>query len=131
MSSIQFVSRKNGTYYFRRAIRLGSDKPFRLRLSMRTMCHARAKAIAPALVVTCDVLRTKLMATIEKDGLTAAQRAADGGEGLHRRQSAHWRPRWKRPQEGRHLDSQDPRAVQAAGAAARTNHGRATAGYRD
>lgn len=76
MSSIQFVSRKDGTYYFRRTIRLGVDKPFRLRLSMRTMCHLRAKTIAPALVVTCDALRTKMMATIERDGLTAAQRAA-------------------------------------------------------
>lgn len=43
MSRIQFVSRRDGTYYFRRVIRLGVDKPFRLRLSMRTMCHGRAK----------------------------------------------------------------------------------------
>ncbi len=76
MSSIQFVSRKNGTYYFRRTIQLGGDKPFRLRLSMRTMCYLRARTIAPALVVTCDALRTRMMATIERDGLTAAQRAA-------------------------------------------------------
>lgn len=76
MSRIQFVSRRDGTYYFRRVIRLGVDKPFRLRLSMRTMCHGRARAIAPALVVTCDALRAKMMATVERDGLTAAQRAA-------------------------------------------------------
>ena len=88
VSSIQFVSRKNGTYYFRRAIRLGDDKPFRLRLSLRTMCHARAKAIAPALVVTCDTLRMTMMATIGRDGLTAAQRAA-----IFKRQMLHERDR--------------------------------------
>lgn len=75
MTSIQYVSRKDGTYYFRRTVRLGDDKPFRLRLSLRTMNHRQAKAIAPALAMACEVVRRRLMTTMGRDGLSAAQRA--------------------------------------------------------
>ena len=75
MTSIQYVSRKDGTYYFRRTVRLGDDKPFRLRLSLRTMNHRQAKAIAPALAMACEVVRKRLMTTMGRDGLSAAQRA--------------------------------------------------------
>ena len=75
MTSIQYVSRKDGTYFFRRIIRLGDDKPFRLRLSLRTMNHRQAKAIAPALAMACEAVRKRMMATMGGDGLSAAQRA--------------------------------------------------------
>ncbi|AEG50644.1 integrase family protein [Sphingobium chlorophenolicum L-1] len=75
MTSIQYVSRKEGTYYFRRIIRLGDDKPFRLRLSLRTMNYRQAKALAPALAMACEVMRKRLMTSMGRDGLSAAQRA--------------------------------------------------------
>lgn len=75
MTSIQYVSRKDGTYYFRRIIRLGDDKPFRLRLSLGTMNHRQAKATAPALATACEAMRKRMMATMNRDGLSAAQRA--------------------------------------------------------
>lgn len=36
MASIQNLTRKQGTYYFRKLVRIGSDQPFRLRLSLKT-----------------------------------------------------------------------------------------------
>lgn len=75
MSRIQNVSRKDGTYYYRRLIRLGSDKPFRLRLSLRTMSHSRARIMAPALTVVCEKLRMTMIRSMGRDGLSAAQRA--------------------------------------------------------
>ncbi|WP_232037412.1 site-specific integrase [Sphingobium amiense] len=75
MTSIQYVSRKDGIYYFRRIIRLGEDKPFRLRVSLRTISYRQAKAIAPALAMACEVMRNRLMTTMGRDGLSAAQRA--------------------------------------------------------
>ena len=46
MTRIQNSIRKDGTYYFRRIIRLGDDKPFRIRMSLRTTNHRRARARA-------------------------------------------------------------------------------------
>lgn len=75
MSKIQNVCRKAGTYYYRRLIRLGNDKPFRLRVSLRTTDPARARVMAPALSVACETLRMNMMGNIRQDGLNAAQRA--------------------------------------------------------
>ena len=75
MSGIQNVIRKHGTYYFRRIIRLGSDKPFRLRLSLRTTNRRRASMLAPALTLTCERIAMNMMVGIHGAGLTAEQRA--------------------------------------------------------
>ncbi|TIX50500.1 site-specific integrase [Alteraurantiacibacter aquimixticola] len=75
MSRIQNVSRKDGTYYFRRVIRLGNDNPFRIRLSLKTMIHARAKVMAPALSVVSEAIRLRMTQNIGRDGLSASQRA--------------------------------------------------------
>lgn len=44
MCRIQNVTRKQGIYYFRRLIRLGPDKPFWLRFSLKTTSRKRAPA---------------------------------------------------------------------------------------
>ena len=75
MSGIQNVTRVDGTYYFRRLIRLGSDKPFRLKLSLRTTSRKRAMLLAPALTLICERVAMNMMSSIGSDGLTAAQRA--------------------------------------------------------
>lgn len=75
MTRIQNSIRKDGTYYFRRIIRLGDDKPFRIRMSLRTTNHTRARIMTPALVVRSEALRMSMMQTISRDGLTADQRA--------------------------------------------------------
>ena len=75
MTRIQNSIRKDGTYYFRRIIRLGNDKPFRIRLSLRTTDHCRARIMTPTLVVKSEALRMSMMQTINRDGLTADQRA--------------------------------------------------------
>jgi hypothetical protein len=53
MCRIQNVTRKDGTYYFRRLIRLGADKPFRLRFSLKTTNRKRAALLAPAMTLIC------------------------------------------------------------------------------
>jgi integrase len=75
MCSIQNVTRKQGTYYFRRLIRLGPDKPFRLRFSLKTTSRKRASLLAPAMTLICERLAMKMTAKIATDGLTAPQRA--------------------------------------------------------
>lgn len=74
MHAIQNLSRKCGTYYFRRQIRLGRDKPFRIRLSLRTHQHGRARFMGPALSLACEKLAMNLMRNIAATNLTAAQR---------------------------------------------------------
>lgn len=75
MSRIQNVLRKDGLYYFRRQVRLGSDKPFRLRLSLRTTSPKVAKVFAPMMALACERLAMNMMANMAGDGLTAHQRA--------------------------------------------------------
>lgn len=75
MTRIQNSIRKDGTYYFRRIIRLGNDKPFRIRLSLQTTDHCRARIMTPTLVVKSEALRMSMMQTMNRDGLTADQRA--------------------------------------------------------
>ncbi len=75
MHAIQNLSRKDGTYYFRRLVRLGQDKPFRLRVSLRTNQYRRARFMGPALALACEKLTMKMMRNIAGDNLTAVQRA--------------------------------------------------------
>ncbi|WP_086619697.1 site-specific integrase [Erythrobacter tepidarius] len=75
MCSIQNVTRKEGTYYFRRLIRLGADKPFRLRFSLKTTSRKRAALLAPAMTLICERLAMNMTAKIATDGLTSPQRA--------------------------------------------------------
>ena len=75
MCSIQNVTRKQGTYYFRRLIRLGPDKPFRLRFSLKTTSRKRAALLAPAMTLICERLAMNMTVNIANDGLTAAQRS--------------------------------------------------------
>lgn len=76
MCKLQNVTRTAGIYYFRRLIRLGGDKPFRLRFSLRTTSRRRAALLAPALTLVAERLAMTMMANIAGDGLTAEQRAA-------------------------------------------------------
>ncbi|PKP95283.1 MAG: integrase [Alphaproteobacteria bacterium HGW-Alphaproteobacteria-14] len=75
MCRIQNVTRKQGTYYFRRSIRLGPDKPFRLRFSLKTTSRKRAALLAPAMTLICERLAMTMTAKIATDGLTAPERA--------------------------------------------------------
>lgn len=75
MCGIQNVTRKQGTYYYRRLIRLGPDKPFRLRMSLKTTSRKRAALRAPALTLICERVAMNMMVNIASDGLTGAQRA--------------------------------------------------------
>ncbi|MEL7691484.1 site-specific integrase [Citromicrobium bathyomarinum] len=75
MCGIQNVTRKQGTYYYRRLIRLGGDKPFRLRLSLKTTSRRRASLLAPALTLICERVAMNMMSNMARDGLTGAQRA--------------------------------------------------------
>lgn len=74
MSKLQNVTRKHGIYYFRRLIRLGDDKPFRLRISLRTTNRRRASLLAPALTLIAERLAMTVMMNMGHDGLTAQQR---------------------------------------------------------
>jgi integrase len=75
MCSIQNVTRKQGTYYFLRLIRLGPDKPFRQRFSLKTTSRKRAALLAPAMTLICERLAMNMTVNIANDGLTAAQRS--------------------------------------------------------
>ncbi len=75
MCGIQNVTRKHGTYYYRKLIRLGSDKPFRLRLSLKTTSRRRAALLAPALTLICERVAMNMMSKMGRDGLTGAERA--------------------------------------------------------
>ncbi|MXP14516.1 tyrosine-type recombinase/integrase [Altererythrobacter confluentis] len=75
MASIQNVTRKQGTYYFRKLIRLGPDKPFRLRMSLKTTSRKRAALLAPAMTLICERVAMNVMAKMGSDGLTAEERA--------------------------------------------------------
>ena len=75
MCGIQNVTRKQGTYYYRKLIRLGADKPFRLRLSLKTTSRRRAALLAPALTLICERVTMNMMSKMARDGLTGAQRA--------------------------------------------------------
>lgn len=75
MCGIQNVTRKQGIYYYRRLIRLGADKPFRLRLSLRTTSRKRAALLAAALTLIGERVAMTMMANIARDGLTGPQRA--------------------------------------------------------
>lgn len=75
MCGIQNVTRKQGRYYYRRLIRLGGDKPFRLRLSLKTTSRRRAALVAPALTLICERVAMNMMSKMARDGLTGAQRA--------------------------------------------------------
>ena len=81
MCGIQNVTRKHGTYYYRKLIRLGPDKPFRLRLSLKTTSRRRAALLAPALTLICERVAMNMMSKMGRDGLTGAERAA-----IYRRQ---------------------------------------------
>ncbi len=75
MCGIQNVTRKQGTYYYRKLIRLGADKPFRLRLSLKTTSRRRAALLAPALTLICERVAMNMMSKMGRDGLTGAERA--------------------------------------------------------
>lgn len=75
MCGIQNVTRKHGTYYYRKSIRLGADKPFRIRLSLKTTSRRRAGLLAPALTLICERVAMNMMSKMAGDGLNAAQRA--------------------------------------------------------
>ena len=75
MCKIQNVTRTAGTYYYRRLVRLGRDKPFRLRFSLRTTSRRRAALLAPALTLIAERLAMTMMASIVAEGLTALQRS--------------------------------------------------------
>lgn len=75
MCGIQNVIRKDGIYYYRRLIRIGSDTPFRLRLSLKTASRRQAALMAPALTIHCAHLVMRLMERANQDGLTEQQRA--------------------------------------------------------
>ncbi|MXO76195.1 tyrosine-type recombinase/integrase [Altererythrobacter aerius] len=75
MCKLQNVTRAHGTYYYRRLIRLGTDQPFRLRLSLRTTCWRRARLLAPAMTLIAERLMVTMTAKLTLDGLTAQQRA--------------------------------------------------------
>ena len=75
MCGIQNVTRRQGTYYYRKLIRLGADKPFRLRLSLKTTSRRRAALLAPALTLICERVAMGIVSNMTRDGLTAAQRA--------------------------------------------------------
>lgn len=75
MCSIQNVTRKQGTCYFGRLIRLGPDKPFRLRFSLKTSSRKRAALLAPAMTLICERLAMNMTVKIATDRLTAPQRA--------------------------------------------------------
>jgi integrase len=75
MCSIQNVTRKQGAYYFGRLIRLGPDKPFRQRFSLKTTSRKRAALLAPAMTLICERLAMNMTVNIANDGLTAAQRS--------------------------------------------------------
>jgi len=75
MCGIQNVTRKHGTYYYRKLIRLGADKPFRLRLSLKTTSRRRAALLAPALTLICERVAMGIMSNMARDGLNAVQRA--------------------------------------------------------
>lgn len=75
MSGIANVIRKHDTYYFRRVIRLGSTKPFRLRLSLRTTCRHRARLLASALTLSCERVKMNIMSGRFGASLTPEQRA--------------------------------------------------------
>lgn len=75
MCGIQNVTRKHGTYYYRRLVRLAGNKPFRLRFSLRTTSRRRAGLLAPALTLIAERLAMTMMANIAADCLTAEQRA--------------------------------------------------------
>lgn len=88
MSGIQNVIRKQGTYYYRKLIRLGPDKPFRLRLSLKTTCRKRAGLLAPALTLIGERVALNMMSNMARNGLTGAQRAE-----IYRRQMLEERDR--------------------------------------
>ena len=75
MCGIQNVTRKQGTYYYRKLIRLGADKPFRIRFSLKTTNRRRAGLLAPALTLICERVAMNMMSKMADDGLDAAQRA--------------------------------------------------------
>lgn len=76
MSRIPNVTRKQGIYYFRRLIRLGVQKPFRIRISLRTRCHKRASLLSAALTLFCEQAAMTITSNPETQILTAEQRAA-------------------------------------------------------
>lgn len=75
MCGIQNVTRKHGTYYYRKLIRLGADKPFRIRFSLKTTSRRRAGLLAPALTLFCERVAMNMMSKMARDGLDSAQRA--------------------------------------------------------
>lgn len=75
MCGIQNVTRKQGTYYYRKLIRLGADKPFRIRFSLKTTSRRRAALLAPALTLICERVTMNMMSKMARDGLTGVQRA--------------------------------------------------------
>ena len=75
MCGIQNVIRKHGIYYYRKLIRLGSDKPFRIRLSLKTTSRRRAALLAPALTLICERVAMNMMSKMARDGLTGTERA--------------------------------------------------------
>ncbi len=76
MSRVPNVTRKQGIYYYRRLIRLGVQKPFRIRISLRTRCHKRASLLSAALTLFCEQAAMTITSNSETQILTAEQRAA-------------------------------------------------------
>ncbi|MGB3752432.1 MAG: site-specific integrase [Parerythrobacter sp.] len=102
MAGIQNVTRKQGTYYYRKLIRLGPDKPFRLRMSLKTTCRKRAGLLAPALTLIGERVAMNMMAKISSDGLNAEQRAE-----IYRRQMLIERDRLEIMQARLHIETPD------------------------
>jgi len=75
MASIQNLTRKQGTYYFRKLVRIGRDQPFRLRLSLKTTNIRQARRRASVLTLLCESHAMAIMVDPQNDGLTAQQRA--------------------------------------------------------
>ena len=102
MAGIQNVTRKQGTYYYRKLIRLGPDKPFRLRMSLKTTSRKRAALLAPAMTLLCERVAMNMMAKMRSDGLTAEQRAE-----IYRRQMLIERDRLEIMHASLHIETPD------------------------
>lgn len=105
MCGIQNVTRKHGTYYYRRLVRLAGDKPFRLRFSLRTTSRRRAGLLAPALTLIAERLAMTMMANVAADCLTAEQRAE-----IYRRQMLAERDRLEAMHASLHIVPRDDHA---------------------
>lgn len=68
MCGIQNVARKQGTYYYRKLIRLGLISPFWLRLTLKTTSRRSAALLAPALTLFCERGAMNTKAKMAREG---------------------------------------------------------------